>query len=755
MNSLSDLNSISSSQVLVPHDYRPTQVEFSGILYPSITAYESYPFTATDGQFLSKVINLPQDMTFTVNVSTLPGATVTWANANVASVSGNLMTVTSNVSAGTFTIGNIATLSDWNKVKEPIITMPVDPPTNWTYTSTLNYNNGNVRTINSSVTVIQMDQLSTPGLYYYSNDTTSTILYTPQIADLGLANIGINNSNLTLTITPSETTGITSLSSSSSLGGTSSFNIVTKALTITGNDTVINDHLNHITYVPVLGADVNWLAQYSLYNPTNGFTSQVNQGIASLGIKYLTYSEPMYYDKNIPKIITGIPTVTDLGSNTHTYSMTITSLEPNKILTLSATGTGGTTSFNSATKTLTITGDKTAMNSYLGNVTVAPYIDSQSDYHMVYTLAVSDGNVASRTQSIYASAAVTDIENISVTRNFITLTGEQTIFANTTPSIPEIIAGATYTIFLSSTVGKFSHIDGPSASQNYSYTGTRDQVNAVFPLIKFYPLRATTAGNYTFTYAQNRSGTPQLSQSVALIGTTRTTPLTGMGTYTFTASQTWLPSYDQANYLSWDVLVVGGGGGGSLGGGGTGHARNTGSATLIPSAHIPWSATTPVTITVGEGGYGNFAPGIGGHGGASNITIGAYDLLSVLGWTSGGTGGSGSSNIGGIGESTAGTVGTGGAGGNGGSGWYFTSTDATERILTDYYPHDANWICYGGGGGGGGSTFRGSAGGRGASGGVGSSPPYTTTPNTGGGGGGGYNTSGSAGASGLVVIKFY
>ncbi len=201
-----------------------------------------------------------------------------------------------------------------------------------------------------------------------------------------------------------------------------------------------------------------------------------------------------------------------------------------------------------------------------------------------------------------------------------------------------------------------------------------------------------------------------------------------------------------------DVLVVGGGGGGAsnVGGGGAGGGVTT-------NLNFSVTPSSSISITVGAGGAGGTSNGNGTVGGSSS-----FSTVTAVGGDYGRTY-SGSAN-GGTGS---------GGGGSGGRG-SLVNTGATENGYAGTYSAVTGLI-YGGGGGGGayrdnstGTTSGGLGVNGGANGGTreavyifswihSNTHPVAATANTGGGGGGGVSGGGqpgSAGGSGIVVIKY-
>lgn len=284
------------------------------------------------------------------------------------------------------------------------------------------------------------------------------------------------------------------------------------------------------------------------------------------------------------------------------------------------------------------------------------------------------------------------------------------------------------------------------------------------------------------------------SEFISASGGNTVRVLNGYTIHTFTGDGTFTVNY--ASYdATIDLLVVagGGGGGGSTAGGG-------GAGGVIYKTNLTIEAGS-YGIVVGGGGSGTAradqaAPtnteganssafgytAIGGGRGFSG-TYGYFGASSrpATGGGSGGGGGYYSGNVAPNGQNTygAGTPGQGsdggigraigewGGGGGGGAGRSGTpqgGTIPTYRRGGDGRLIDISGVpTYYGGGGGGGVYYDGanSLGGLGGGGLGGSGLPNNSTPgqaNTGGGGGGGgyyqYGIGGSAGGSGIVIIRY-
>jgi hypothetical protein len=253
------------------------------------------------------------------------------------------------------------------------------------------------------------------------------------------------------------------------------------------------------------------------------------------------------------------------------------------------------------------------------------------------------------------------------------------------------------------------------------------------------------------------------------------------GTYwyhTFTSSGTFTPQKS----LSCDYLVVaGGGGGGAFGGGGAGGLRSTVTATggggSLESALS--LGTSSYTVTIGAGGAGGTSEAkgtsgnnsvfssitsTGGGGGSGGGQAGNRDGIT------GGSGGASTNQSGTVGSGTANqgyaggggytdgvtyTAGGGGGGANAVGGSALTSAgNGGNGVATSI---SGSSVTYAGGGGGGLNAGAGSAG-TGGTGGGGNGAKNGTgtagTANTGGGGGTNGTTSGQAGGSGIVIVRY-
>lgn len=245
--------------------------------------------------------------------------------------------------------------------------------------------------------------------------------------------------------------------------------------------------------------------------------------------------------------------------------------------------------------------------------------------------------------------------------------------------------------------------------------------------------------------------------------------------HTFNASGTFQVTSGSGNVQY--LVVAGGGGGSQLGGGGAGGYLTNGAYDYAVSVNS-------YTVTVGAGGGGGSGSSQGGDGGNSvfaTITAtgggggGAVSNTNRHGRNGGSGGGSGTESggvyapgtpgtgivgqgkNGGSAGATGGNAGGGGGGanavgGNGNGGAPPTGGNGGSGLASSI---TGSSVTRAGGGGGGGASVRGTGGaGGGGQGNQGGSAGSAGTANTGGGGGGGYWSTGFAGGSGVVIVRY-
>lgn len=763
-NSLTELNGFSNQPVSFT-DFRPYTISFNPDTpaNANIAISEDQAFLSPVGTNIVECIAQPNNITYNIDLSSVGNiATVTWPEPLPPTVSilnpgGNVYSVTGVFSAGT-----------WDQVRSPVIQVK-DRATAFSYTANIQYpdpaNVANTAvkswTVNASVTADE--ELSVPLNWLYVRNFAATIDGAPQIVD------AYPGAELyTITVTPNNIAPV-SLLSSSGTGGTSSFNTTTKVLTIVGNKAQVNSHLSNILFTPVPDQIQGFSLTYSLTNPISGLVTTriqtVTSSNAAFNIGAATYVEDTGVDLDY--------TVVDQSATATSYTIEIKQFSPSintypGYFTLEGSNVGNT---------LTWTGTRTQVNA--ANVWYFPPVDYTANVTLRVTQTKIDNGQtvvmnANENWLLQNAGTNPEIANM-IAREYYTNKATD-IFATNTPVIsdgPDL--GQTYTITLSSSLGKFS-TSATTVPDTYSFTGNITAVNEQFTLLKFFatPGAAPTTG--TFTYTQSRNGVSQVNMSVALNGSVGFfTPVT----YSFYNTTTWTPTFSETYYGTTQILTVGGGGGagrpgderaGAGGGGGmvredtfapgtlpsgtynitvgsggaqgTGTTGGTGGNTLVRLGNVTYAGSAG-----GSGGAGNVYPAVNKGGNSvkfvppatNQITQGGAGRAAYLqanGTYYGPNGGGGASSTGNGGNAPL------TAGGNGANGVLSTITGVNKY--------------YGGGGAGssnppGGPAVWGTPG----TGGGGAGYPYdgNGTPYTGGGGAPSASATGGRGGSGVVVIK--
>ena len=687
MNSLSDLNRI-SNQLFQYADARPATIEYNRAtaINQSVTAYEGRSFQAPSGVDLTKFVNADalyvnfqsngitytKGLVYQIDMINAPGVSVSWGNTTPVTSATGPYFLGSNVGSGnlwmahlaatvttldygtnanvtkswnTFTLFGIKSPGDWEIARAGNINVPIDYG-NFSYNNNLyayDNNGANSRSWSTSVTVRQLDELGSASDYLYTTNAANVTIPAPTFTAISSSIPAFAANNYSLTLNYVSANSVAWLSSSSIYGGTSNWSSANRALSITGNATVIQDRLNHISYTPTTNLDESWVLYYSLYNPVSNFYSNVSQLIKSYSSTIMTRPDPALYDQNAVTYITTGPTIIDTTGGNPTYTVTISAasgvLAPsygstNPVYSLTPGGTGGTTSFNSSTRILTITGTKTQVNSRLANIALQPATDYSDSFYLTYALTSTAGASATKLQQFFLRNTSTGVSNTTPTRYFVSNTSNQTVFPNTVPQITETIGGNVYySTFVTTTNQTLLSVVGDKAATNDLLTN-----------LTFSPLK-DVSGTQSLNILIQRGNVTLANQTVPFIGAVRSTAITGTGTYTFTTSQSFTLTADQSNYLTKDILIVSGGGGagcsadtyyvpnGFPGAGGAGG--------VWAAVGYTGSLTGTLQIIVGAGGTGATAPGTNGaSGGRSRIVRGTTDIAYVYEGLGGGGGSS-------------------------------------------------------------------------------------------------------------------
>jgi hypothetical protein len=809
MKSLRDLNS-SSKQGVPFADTRSYALTFDRATPTSQTliTYPNEPFTLEPGIEITSIVNAANSFVTTSNINgytsttglrytiqLTQGGTIDTASnvfhqaANIAkqvSFAGVPMSDTgytplTNVGTGSmwasyalntyptyttisFEVNGIKSKGDWDLVKSPVIDYDIASLQANIFQSNIT-GNGISKSWYTTVNPVIVNELTTPSdAYYYSDsysgmgDHNTSLTGTPTVSNI--ANVSLQTSSYTCTITGNYSSAFGNLSSTGTLGGTTSWDSNNKRLTITGNASQVTSHLSNLKYNAPSNYSGTFLLTYALYNPVTKYTSTKTQYVKNYDND--VFSEPMtdYYDDNAITTLTSGPTI--VSATVSGYTVTVTADLPASVYSITSGGSGGTSTWNSGTKTLTLTGTKTQVNSHLASIIFEPVDDFRAPINLIYSL--TNGAISSsQIQPLVWLDRTLSVSNLSVARDYVGNTSDQQLFKVSQPQINEDAVGTpTYAVTLTSSAGSFT-LDGTTASSPFTFSGSQTYVNEQFYNVLFRPAK-DVVGSQTLNIRVLRDSVEIGNQTVAFTGTMRTSSI-ATGTYTITSSGTTTVALDQVLYLNCDILLVGGGGGGGKVSTGTGGGGGGGGVLGIVGATLP---SNVLSVTVGAGGTGaSSTNSAGNNGGNTYIACNGTTVYEVTK----GFGGGGS----------AGNLPSSRAGGNYNSGFSNSSGNSTTGGFwwhTGGAGGGASYL-YGGGGGGAyedggpGSSGSGGYGGAGIQtadfaliGNVPTATKYVSPGGTSGGGtsatlhgGGGRGSSagGSAGNGyqGIAIIKFY
>jgi hypothetical protein len=497
MNSLQDLN---GTLITVEYsDDRPPAVDFNATTASnqSITFNEGQTHSVPVGIEIVNVIDYATcAVTYTINVSSLAGATVSWASLPDG------VTLTTP-STGVYRLGGINSAYIWSLIKSPTITLPVDYYGSFSYTATINYLTTQSKAWTVSATVVNVDELSTASNFWY-NAGANSITGNPTLVD-----VANPVASWVVTVKPTTRTDLVTTIASGGTGGTSSYDNSTKTLTINGTNTQINSHLNSLTYTAPAGSQEHFTFSYRATSLSTGESDTKLQNIKSNVIRYLGLSRGVVtFALNTATNFANGPLITDDeydGSGVYTVTVTMSNTTYGS---LSSAGSGGTSNFNTTTKVLTLVGTRTQVNSHINAMTFTPASNVWQDFTLTYNLVTPrPANTGTRTQSVQGPrVAVSPVtptnQSVSISEgdSHVVPVGTNVIGVNGTSTL------VTYTIDVSgvpgavvtwSTKPTYSTVTNPSSGV-YIITSLQDA--AGWDLMKSPTITLPNAYNGTFTY---------------------------------------------------------------------------------------------------------------------------------------------------------------------------------------------------------------------------------------------------------------
>lgn len=513
MNSLQDLNYYSSTTVSFTDD------RASQLIYDR-TAPHNTSITLNEGQW--HLVPLGIDIVDIVNIdgfavkpsytisATLPGAVVVWND-----VPGNC-TVT-NPSPGVYTISNILTIEDWNRVKRPVVNLPNAYFGSWSYTATISSSAGS-KQWTVDLTFIDVTSLSVPTKMYFDEGTNQKIVGGSVIIDEG-----IQDPTWTVEVVPSVTANVVAFTSYGS-GATTNFNSTTKIYSITGTKLQVNSHLNNLYLQTATTASQDMTITYTA---NNFLTFEADNKVQDLRLNANRYIGPPThaneYSEDIPMPAGTFPVqlVTDSDfSGSDAYTLIITKLNaPNSTWTIG--GVGGTVT--QVSNVLTIAGTRDQVNNRLNNLGYAPQTDFDADIQLRYVLNVRGGTVQTKVQTIKSIAPHDEMSNLVYNSARVFVPGTSTsIFATNTPQITDLDpSNPTYSFQLVAAAGTFNNVS------TYTLSGTKATINAGIASISY--AHDATLTNSSFTAKLFKNSVQTFGSTIILDGPdyifTPTTPV--------------------------------------------------------------------------------------------------------------------------------------------------------------------------------------------------------------------------------------
>lgn len=162
--------------------------------------------------------------------------------------------------------------------------------------------------------------------FNYIEDSSNFIKGNPRVNDVGQSGSG----NYTVTITPSTTSAVLSLTPGTVSGGGWTFNNSTKVLTITGNRDQVNARLESLTFVPGTDFASDFTMTYRVTTPSGSIVSQIQNMILKapydIEVTNLIGIDRNYL-ANVGQSIWGttVPYISDFDTSSSTYQITLSS----------------------------------------------------------------------------------------------------------------------------------------------------------------------------------------------------------------------------------------------------------------------------------------------------------------------------------------------------------------------------------------------------------------------------------------------
>jgi hypothetical protein len=362
MSSLTELNNYSDNTITFTEN-RPYGVVLAWPTSRDLSfTVETQTFTVQRTNEIEEIITPTSALVeYEIDVSAVPGATVSWSTTP-----SGCNVVSSN---GVFIMQGIDSISDWETVRAPSITVPNTFQGSFFYIVTIRYNTPQgiqeqswqvgtfvpvsnfissaslstaftrTRTTScsincyfSSTSELENAGFSGPSTFDFLKSTTQTITGTPTIVYEG------SGTGWSVVITPSDPSVVDTMSTS----GVTSFNNTTKALTITGSQAQLITALANISLTTTsVKQDI-----FLLYEGTVGGseTFTVRQTLNCLNLDYLTdpRGSATYTTSTASNIGLDGPQIYDIDyTGSGNYTLTLTPSITSQVQNITSTGING------------------------------------------------------------------------------------------------------------------------------------------------------------------------------------------------------------------------------------------------------------------------------------------------------------------------------------------------------------------------------------------------------------------------------
>lgn len=372
MNSLQELNGYSQT-TLSYNDARDFVITFDR------TNPNNINLSTTEGNAVSNLpgINIislqsASNITYTIDMGIYSNIVLAWDTLpyNQELYSAN----------GVYRFANVASVDDWNLIKNFTLTMPNSWAGTYSFTSNITYPTylgANIKGWDTTVYVEDLAEMTSAGTHDYDPNRAEVITNYPQITDAENDGLGI----YTLEITAGDISAFGSLTSNA-IGGTS--NWTPHVLTISGNRATVNAHLANITYTPAEDYELDFTLQYTLTNPDTSvyYTTQA-MVVDGFNLETDNMTLARSYIENRSNILfpNTVPSISEIhDSDNYTVSLRLAADIGSIGLEESLLPAG----WNPGTRTYTYNGSRSEVNAMFANVKFNPYADTATSTTVTY-----------------------------------------------------------------------------------------------------------------------------------------------------------------------------------------------------------------------------------------------------------------------------------------------------------------------------------------------------------------------------------